>query len=124
MAFRTNNVEFDVIDTTEHQKCILIAEDTLRTRLQPHLDSLKKPRDIIGAIALAVTLITSLLSIKGMDSSVTFFRGSVSKETLTASLFIFSAASVMYLIYTIYNFFKYSPNLDDIVRDIKQEQMQ
>lgn len=122
MGFKKDNVDFDVVDVTEHQQCIFIPEDTLRARLQPHLDSLNKPRDIVGAVALMVTLATSFFSIKGIDGSVTFFDGKISQETLAAVMLLLTVASIVYLIQTIHNRRKHSPTLDDIMDDIKRRQ--
>jgi len=115
-------VDFYLIDVTKNQRRILIAEDTLRARLQPHIDSLNKPRDIIGALALVVTFVTSFFSISGFDDSVSFFNGNISKEKLVTAMFIFTLASIFYLIRTIHNRRKHSPSLDHIVSDIKKEQ--
>ena len=95
---------------------IHIIEDKLINILTRHVSRLKRPRDIAGAFALTLSLLIVLLT-------ATFKKtGALTPDMWSGIFGTLFVVSVIYTIYTIYNYFKDRSSVEDIIRDIKNNE--
>jgi len=103
------------------QVMLVIPEYKLKSKLQTHISNLKKPNDIIGSVALFITLLYSSFSMVCVEDNVIFLFGLMSRDAVLATSVLLAILSVGYLTYTIINRIKNSPSIEDIIEDIKTD---
>ncbi len=94
---------------------ITILEDKLKNILVEHVGKLKKPKDIMGAVALSLALFSTLLT---ADFGDLWFP----PDTWRGIFIVAFVFSIIYLFNTIVNYLKNRGSVEDILRDIKNEQ--
>ncbi len=95
---------------------ISVTEDKLENILMKHLTSFKKSKDWIGALALFVTVLATLLTsdfhaLWGLEPAVF--------QALFILLFF---GSLIYLIITLVNSIRHKDSIENVISDIKNQQ--
>lgn len=91
---------------------IKIAEDKLENILTKHIDNLKKPRDIVGAFGLFVSLL-------GIIFTAEFKNFGLPADTWKGIFIVFFIISIGYLVYVIHNLRNNNDSIESIMDDIK-----
>lgn len=115
MAFKGENLTVANIISNMEVNVIKITEDKLVNILTAHVQRIRKSNDWIGAVALSLTLVIVLLT-----SEFKSF-GFVNGNTIQGIFFSGLVVSLAYTIRVIYNCWKNSDSVENIVKDIKNE---
>lgn len=91
---------------------ITIVENSLRVILISHVNKLRKSKDIIGATALFLSLLTVLITAE--FKSVVF-----DSNTWYGIFIVLTIAAGLYLCYVVMNHLKNKDSVDAIIEDIK-----
>lgn len=91
---------------------IHITSDKLVNILTTHFNKLNKPHDIIGALALSLSLVIALIT------STFNERWGISPDTWYGIFITLLVISIIYLLYTIYNRIFNSSNIHKVMKDI------
>lgn len=115
---RVQDNTVDVTNTINNTSVnlIKITEDKLQNILVTHINNLEKPRDVVGAIALLVTLLGAMLTTEFKET------WGLSADTWKGVFIVLFIASVVYLVWVIYNYCKNKDGVEAIMKDIKNDQ--
>lgn len=115
MALRRNNgsVKVDNIISNTSVNVIQITEDKLENILMRHLKKLEKPRDLIGAISLFLSLLIVMFTTE--FKNIMFLNSDTWKGIFICLLI----GSAVYLGYVIKNIYKDKDSIESIMEDIK-----
>lgn len=114
MALDRNNKAINKYFSNTKSNVIEITEDKARNILNSHFLKMEKSKDWIGAAALSITLILSLLT-------ADFKNWLLSADTWKAIFVILLIASILYLFYTIHNARKSKDSVDNIIHDLENK---
>lgn len=114
MALDRNNKTINKYFSNTKSNVIEITEDKARNILNNHFNKMEKSKDWVGALALSITLLLSLIT-------ADFTHWLFSADTWEAIFVILFAASIFYLIYTAHNAIKSKDSVDNIIQDMENK---
>lgn len=110
-----NTIEIDATISRTDTCLIKITEDKLVNILTIHVEKLKKSKEWLAALSFSASLLLVLITSKFNA------RWGISADTWQALFMFLFGASVIYLIYSIYNCIVHKDSVDIIMKHIKGE---
>lgn len=115
MALRNPNNIVTIAEEIKNTsvRIITITEDRLENILNKHFSIMKKPKDIIAALAIVITVLGTLFTSSFQD------KFGLKADTWNGIFVCILILSIIYLIITVINRCKSKTSVKSIIKDIK-----